>query len=154
MVIRMAEYIANRFAEILTKGDAYQLFNMLQEKYGTIASACERIGIERRTFYNWRNARQINIETKRKLLRVAIQEHPIETLKFLTLKAKERTTEISSHLIETLRRHIIEEENPEKLKTLITTTKTIINQLSTPIIENIHHEVENLLKLIDEKASN
>ena len=150
----MAEYIANRFSEILTKGDAFQLFNILQGRYGTIASACERIGIERRTFYNWRNARQINIETKMKLLRIAIQDHPIETLKFLTLKAKERTTEISSYLIETLRRQILEEEDPEKLKTLITETETIINQLSTPITQNIHHQIENLLKLIDKKASN
>jgi len=48
-VIYMFEHLAKHFAEMLTKGDVFELFRMLEQRYGTISKVCERIGIERRT---------------------------------------------------------------------------------------------------------
>ena len=99
MVIYLFEYLAKRFAEMLTKGDVMELFRMLEQRYGTISKVCERIGIERRTFYHWRYAKQINNETKAKVLRVALEEHPIDTLEFLARKSRGRTKEVLLSLI-------------------------------------------------------
>ena len=148
----MFEYLARRFAEILTKGDVYELFRLLEQRYGTISEVCERIGIERRTFYHWRNAKQINVETKVKVLKVALEEHPIDTLEFLARKSRGRTREILEYLIELLRNEILSEENPEKLRTLAKKTEEIINEYSIPVIEFLRHEVSNLIEVIHSKG--
>jgi len=76
----MFEYLAKGFSEMLTKGDVFELFRMVERHYGTISKVCKRIGIERRTFYHWKSAQQINVDTKVKVLKVALEEHPIDTL--------------------------------------------------------------------------
>ncbi len=148
----MFEHLAERFAEILTKGDVHELFRLLEQRYGTISEVCERIGIERRTFYHWRNAKQINVETKVKVLRVALEEHPIDTLEFLARKSRGRTREILEYLIELLRNEILSEENPEKLEALAKKTEEIINEYSIPVIEFLRHEVSNLIEVIHSKG--
>lgn len=142
----MFEYLARRFAEMLTKGDVMELFRMLEQRYGTISKVCERIGIERRTFYYWRYAKQINSETKTKVLRVALEEHPIDTLEFLARKSRGRTKEVLELLIEFLRRGIIEEEDPRKTEELAKRAENIINEFSIPITEYLHHEIDGLIE--------
>ncbi len=142
----MFEYLARRFAEMLTKGDVMELFRMLEQRYGTISRVCERIGIERRTFYHWRYAKQINSETKAKVLRVALEEHPIDTLEFLARKSRGRTKEVLELLIEFLRRGIIEEEDPKRAEELAKRAEDIINEFSIPITEYLHHEIAGLIE--------
>ena len=141
----MFEYLAKRFAEMLTKGDVMELFRMLEQRYGTISRVCERIGIERRTFYHWRYAKQINSETKAKVLRVALEEHPIDTLEFLARRSRGRTKEVLELLIEFLRRGIIEEEDPRKAEELAKRAENIINEFSIPITHYLHHEIARLI---------
>jgi len=140
------EYLAKRFAEMLTKGDVMELFKMLEQRYGTISRVCGRIGIERRTFYHWRYAKQINSETKAKVLRVALEEHPIDTLEFLARKSRGRTKEVLELLIEFLRRGIIEEEDPKRAEELAKRAENIINEFSIPITEYLHHEIAELIE--------
>ena len=146
MVMSMFEYLVRRFAEVLTKGDVMDLFKMLEQRYGTISRVCERIGIERRTFYHWRYAKQINSETKAKVLRVALEEHSIDTLEFLARKSRGRTKEVLELLIEFLRRGIIEEGDPRKTEELAKRAEGIINEFSIPITEHLHHEIAGLIE--------
>ncbi len=142
----MFEYLAKRFAEILTKGDVFELFKRLEQRYGTISRACERVGIERRTFYHWRNARQINFETKAKVLKVALEEHLIDTLEFLAGRSRRRLKEVLEYLIEVLRREILEEDEPDKLDELVKRAERVINEYSIPVIEYLRHEVGDLVE--------
>jgi len=142
----MFEYLAKRFAEILTKGDVFELFKRLEQRYGTISRACERVGIERRTFYHWRNARQINFETKVKVLKVALEEHLIDTLEFLAGRSRRRLKEVLEYLIEVLRREILEEDEPDKLDKLVNRAERIINEYSIPVIKYLRHEVSDLIE--------
>lgn len=146
------EYLAKRFAEILTKGDVLELFRMLKERYGTISRVCRRIGIERRTFYYWRYAKQVNSDTKLKVLKVALEEHPIDTLEFLARKSRDRTREVLELLIEFLRRGIIEEEDPRKAEELAKRAENIINEFSIPINEYLHHEIARLINAAHSKG--
>jgi len=140
------ENLARHFAEMLTKGDLMELFRMLEQRYGTISKVCERIGIERRTFYHWRYAKQVNSETKAKVLRVALEEHPIDTLEFLARKSRGRTKEVLELLIEFLRRWIVEEEDLKKAEGLVKRAENIINEFSIPITEYLHHEIAGLIE--------
>jgi len=148
----MFEYLAKGFAEVLTKGDVFELFKMLEQRYGTILKVCERIGIERKTFYHWRSARQINIETKIKVLKVALEDHPIDTLEFLARKTKGKTKEALEFLLEFLRREILTEEKPEKLEDLVKKAEEIIDEYSIPLIEYLRHEVDSLVEAVHSRG--
>ncbi len=142
----MFEHLAKRFADILTKGDVFELFRLLEQRYGSISRACEKIGIERKTFYHWKNAKQINFETKVKVLKVALEEHLIDTLEFLAGKSKKLTKEILEYLIEVLRREILTEDDRKKLNNLIKRAEEIVNEYSIPIIEYLRHELDGLVE--------
>jgi len=142
----MFEQIVKRYAEILTKGDVYELFKKLEKLYGTIVRACEKIGIERKTFYHWKNAKQINNETKAKILKVALEEYPIDTLEFLAKRSRSRTREILELLIEFIRREILEEENYEKVKETAKKAEKIINEFSIPLTEYLRREIAMLIE--------
>jgi len=148
----MSEHTIKKYAEMLTKGDTYELFTVLQNKYGTIAETCEKIGIERKTFYNWKHARQINLNTKIKLLRLSLEEYPIDTLEFLAKKTKTRNIEVLSYLLEVIRRIILEENKKEKLAAFSTTISRIINEYSIPPIEYLNHELYHVLELMKKKG--
>jgi len=143
----MIDYIVNRFAETLTKSDIFELFKQLEERYGVISKACEKIGIERKTFYHWKNAKQINLDTKTKVLKVALEEHPIDTLETLARKYRNRTKEILAILLE-----ILEENNPIKIRKLIDKSADIINEYSTPITEYLQYEINDLIDTIHYKG--
>lgn len=142
----ISQPLVNRFAESLTKGDVVELFRILEERYGTISKVCERVGIERRTFYHWREARQINVETKAKILQVALEEYPIDTLEFLARKSIWRTREALELLLELLRRLIVEEEDPEKVRMLIKKAEDIVKEFSTPVTEYLREEISAVME--------
>lgn len=145
-MIHVFEHLAQRFAEILTKGDVMELFKMLERRYGTVSKVCEMVGIERRTFYHWQYAKQINSGTKAKVLRVALGKYPIDTLEFLARKSRDRTKELLEILIEFLRRGIVEEEDPKKAEELARRAEEIIGEFSVPVTEYLRHEIANLIE--------
>jgi len=140
------EYLAKRFAEMLTKGDVIELFRMLEQRYGTKSEVCDKIGIERKTFYHWRDARQINAETKAKVLKAALEEHPIDVLGFLARKTRGRTKEILELLIEFLRREMLEEEDFKRTKELVKKAEEVLSEFSTPLTEYLRHEITDLIE--------
>ena len=142
----MFEHLARRFAEVLTKGEVFELFRMLEQRYGTISRVCERIGIERRTFYHWKYAKQINRETKFKVLEAALEEHPIDTLEFLARRSRGRTKEVLELLLEFLRRDVLEEEDPRRAREFAKKAEEVINEFSIPITEYLHHEIAELIE--------
>jgi len=142
----ISQQLVNRFAESLTKGDVVELFRILEERYGSISKVCERVGIERRTFYHWREARQINVETKVKILQVALEEYPIDTLEFLARKSMWRTREVLELLLEMLRRLIVEEEDPEKIRMLSKKAEEIVKEFSTPVTEYLREEISAVME--------
>ena len=152
MVQSMSEDLARMFAGILTKGDVFELFKMLEQRYGTISETCARIGIERKTFYNWRNARQMSIGTKIKVLAAALEEHPINTLEFIAGRARGKTKEALEFLIEFLYREILMEEEPKRLEELAIKAREIIDEYSTPITEYLAHEIDNLREVVLSKG--
>jgi hypothetical protein len=141
----MFEDLAKRLAESLTRGDIFELFKTLEHCYGTISKACESVGIERRTFYNWRSAREINLETKIKVLKVALEKYPIDTLEFLARKSRDKTREVLALIMEILRREILYGEDSE-VPYIIKRYENIIKEFSIPITEYLHQEVSNLVE--------
>ena len=145
----MFDYIAKRYAEVLTKGDVYELFKRLEQRYGTISKACEEIGIERKTFYHWRNARQINLETKTRVLAKALEMHPIDTLEFLARKSRMQTTEILEILIAILRIKILETENRAEGFQLAKRAVDIVEEFSIPVTEYLRDSIARLAEALD-----
>lgn len=148
----MLEYLVGRLAEALTKGDVFELFGLLEKRYKTVSKICERIGIERKTFYHWKNTRQINAETKVKALKAALEEHPIATLEFLAKKTKTMTKDVLAYLMVLLRQEILSEEDPEKLAELVKEAESIINEYSTSIIEYLRHEAGDLVEAVHSRG--
>ncbi len=148
------EYLARRFAEMLTKGDVLELFRMLEQRHGTISSVCERVGIERKTFYNWKYAKQISTETKFKVLKVALEEHPIDTLEFLARKSRERTKEILELLLELLYKEMLEEKDHVRAERTAKRAEEILNEFSIPITEYLRHGIAKLIKVAYNRGFN
>lgn len=142
----MYEYIVERFAGLLTKGDVMELFKLLERRYATIARVCERVGIERKTFYNWRTVREISPETKAKILRAALEEYMLDVLEFLAIKSRERCVEILSITIEHLRREMLAEESPQRLRELVKATERLLNNFSAPITDFLTQEMSALME--------
>jgi len=147
----MLEQTIKRFAGLLTKGDVLDLFKMLEKRYAAIARTCARIGIERKTFYNWENAKKINLETKEKVLRAALEDYPLDTLEFLAKKSKERCIEALSSAFVLLRRNMLEEQDPQKLRELAEMAKNILNEFSIPMTEFLEPEISALVETAVQK---
>jgi len=141
----MSEYLAEKYAELLTKGDAMELFKLIENRFGTIKDACEAVGIERKTFYDWKKAvKEIKVKTKKKLLKFLLEEHPIDTLEFLTDRSAQRTIELLKLTLSTIYEHAIVSDR-EEFKRLSLKFANILRKYDEPLTHHIDVEISDMV---------
>lgn len=95
-------YLAERYAHLLSKEDVLELFQDLEEACGSLSEACRKCGIQRKTRYDWINARSLKLSTKQKVLKALMEIRPEKTLDFLLTRSKEITVELLSISLSTI----------------------------------------------------
>jgi len=145
------EIIAYKYSEILTKGDIIDLFKMLEENK-TLSEICKKIGIDRKTVYNWEKVKEIKRSTKIKILTEALKTKPKETLEFLADKSIERTTEIISELLTVLYEQAMKTENSEEFTKTYKEFKRILTKYNKSLLKETTNEISELLYRLNKKA--
>jgi len=148
----MSKHLADKYAELLTKGDVIELFKLIENRFGTIKGACKAIGIERKTFYDWKKpVKEIKIETKRKLLNFLLKEHPIDVLEFLTDRSVKRSTELLKLTLSTIYEHAIESD-VMKFQVLTSRFIDVISKYDKPLTDYIETEISDMITSLLRKS--
>ena len=113
--MRTFKRIARNNADLLSKRDTLALVDEIIEACnGNVSKACELIGIERRTYYNWKERKDIkNIkpECKEKVLTTALMLNSVDTLDKLTAKAFSKTCDLLHLTLSTIHGKILASED-------------------------------------------
>jgi len=91
----MVSYLAEKYAYLLTKEDAKQLFESLATFHGSVSEAARKCNIQsRKTIYDWKETRDLKLSTKIKILNASLTNIPDKTLSFLLERSEESTSDI------------------------------------------------------------
>jgi len=149
----MSVTFANKFARYLTKADVERLFNdILIKKYGNKLKACEAVGIERKTIYNWERVRDISLETKFKVLKTAFESDLHATLWFIVNTLRRKGGECLFVLLDSIRRRAIDCRDKNTFLIFIELFRRALKELGGPLTEEVSREVESFKESLEFKA--
>jgi len=98
----MAEIIVDSYAHLLTKDDAYDLFQKLIDAHGSREQASQACGLERKTTYNWSKTEEMKVETKKKILRAFFDLFTEDAFDFIAEKSVEDSVDIIYFLLSSI----------------------------------------------------
>ncbi len=99
----MSEYLAEKYAGILTEEDVNLLFNEIMKELGNNRSrAAKACRVTDKATYDWENAAYIKLGTKRKVLRASLENNFLNTVEFLLDKSKDRNLDLLETIFSTL----------------------------------------------------
>lgn len=146
-------YLAERYAHLLSKEDILELFHDLEEACGSLSEACRKCGIQRKTRYDWIDARSLKLSTKKKVLKALMEIEPEKTLDFLLARSKEITVELlSMNLSNTYAKAMAEGISPESFINTIQKFEETKNK-HTGLIRELEEELGDMTHFIRERAS-
>jgi len=149
----MSLRLACKFANYLSKGDVRRLFfDVLVKKYKSIKKASEAAGIERKTVYNWKTVKDVNVKTKIKVLKAAYEENPLFTLSFLVKVLRRRTGEALFTLVDYIKTEALKCEDKEKFLELVKFLESALNELGAPLKYEINTEISDVKRILIQKA--
>ena len=148
-------YLAERYAHLLSKEDALELFQDLVKAYQeNLSEACRKCGIQRKTVYDWIKARSLRLSTKKKVLKAIIKTKPERTLDFLLTRSKETTVEILSiYLSNVYAKAMAEGISPQSFIDAIKKVEKIKNK-HVGLIWELEEELGDISYHIRERAAN
>jgi hypothetical protein len=150
----MASYLAEKYAYLLTKEDAKQLFDSLVNLSGSVSEAARKCNIQsRKTIYDWKETSDIKLSTKTKILNASLGNIPDKTLSFLLKRSEESTSDIL-HVILSRTFEIAMKQNVSKESFIqLTNEFTIITKEHAGIVlERLEEEVGEMTQAIRGKA--
>ena len=151
----MVNYLAEKYAPILTKEDVLQLFKTLEKAYGSVSRAAREIGIQRKTIYDWPETGDVKIKTKIKILESSIKTRPDYTLIFLLEKSEERASEVLYVILTRLfERAMSERLNPKNFVAVARKLERMRKRHAGLIFEHLEEEAEDMSRLIQQRAHN
>jgi len=146
-------YLIEKYAVSLSKDDVIELFRVLEEAYGgNVSKVCRECGIQRKTRYDWARALNIKLSTKKRILKMAIETDPEETLSFLLSRSKEAAVELlSAYLSHLYAKALVENIDPRSFIKVVKAMQKIQNEHSGLIWE-LEEEVGDMMSHIRERA--
>jgi hypothetical protein len=150
----MANYLAEKYAYLLTKEDAKQLFDSLVNLSGSVSEAARKCNIQsRKTIYDWKETSDIKLSTKIRILNASLTNIPDKTLSFLLERSEESTSDIL-HVILSRTFEIAMRQNISKENFIELTNKfsLITKEHAGIVLERLEEEVGEMTQTIREKA--
>jgi len=149
----MSERLAEKFVDFISRKDTMTLFrDVLVEKYGSIARACEEVGIERKTFYNWEKAREISRDTRARVLAAALRADRYSTLLFIAKILREKIVSALFEAINYLATSAAKAGSAEELSENARLLRTILREFSRPLIDELRAEIRDTKQVIEYRA--
>ena len=151
----MTNYLAQKYAYLLTKEDTQHLFNTLAKVYGSIKNAALKCGIQRKTVYDWPRTADIRLITKTKILEASIKTKSDYTLRFLLERSEERTSEILYVMLTRFfERAMTPELDRRTFSALSKKFERLRKRHAGLIFEHLEEDVSDMSHLLHEKAEN
>ena len=150
----MASYLAEKYAYLLTKEDAEQLFESLATLAGSVSEAARECNIQsRKTIYDWKETSDIRLSTKTKILNASLRNIPDKTLRFLLERSEESTSDIL-HVILSRTVEIAMRQNTRKecFTELANNFTLITKEHAGIVLERLEEEVGEMTQAIRGKA--
>jgi hypothetical protein len=150
----MVSYLAEKYAYLLTKEDARQLFQSLATLSGSVSEAARMCDIRsRKTIYDWKETTDLKISTRTKILDASLRNIPDNTLSFLLDKSEQGTSDILhiilSRIFETAMKHNL---NKEVFTELANGFTLITKEHAGIVLERLEEEVGEMAQSIHKKA--
>jgi len=146
-------YLVEKYAVSLSKDDVIELFGVLEEAYGgNISRACRECGIQRKTRYDWARVLNINLSTKKRILKMAVKTAPAKTFDFLLSRSEEAAVEMfSAYLSHLYSKAMVENIDPRSFIKVVNALQKIQNEHSG-LIWHLEEEVGDMMSHIRERA--
>lgn len=146
-------YLMEKYAVSMSKDDVIDLFLILEKAYGgNISRVCQECGIQRKTRYDWPEAHNIKLSTKKRVLKLAIETDPERTLSFLLSRSKEATIELlSAYLSHLYAKAMVEDIDPRSFVKYVNTIQKIKNE-NAGLIWELEEELGDMMSHIRERS--
>lgn len=134
--------LIDKYAGILNEEMAKELFTMLEKKYGTIKVAAEKCDLTRKSIYDWNSlSDEIKFKTKKKVLSVALQEFPLETLEKLLTRTKASSIDILQAFLSTLYQKAMKTKDKDEFLKWANTFEDYIKRYNGILHNELEYEV-------------
>jgi len=151
--MRTLKRIARNNVDLLSKRDVLALMDEIIEACdGNVSKACKLVGIQRRTYYNWKEHAKslkskwsIKSKSKEKVLTTALMLNPIDTLDKLTLKAFNKTCSLLYFTLSMIHGKILDSEKIEEQEKLIDEFVKLIKKHDISPVEHLSVEINDML---------
>ncbi|WP_457549685.1 hypothetical protein [Archaeoglobus sp.] len=158
--MRTFKRIARNNTDLLSKRDVLALMNEIIEACeGNVSKACDLVGIERKTYYNWKEFAKsvkskwtIKPECKEKVLATALMLNPIDTLDKLTSKAFNKTCNLLYFTLSTIHGKILDSEDVKEKEKLIDELIKFIEKYDISPVERLSVEINDMLADIKDEC--
>jgi len=149
----LSSLLADKFADILTGNDVLELFKRLEESLGSLRKAASRCGLQRKTVYDWKRTRNLELPTKRKVLRTLLETNTEETLEYMVKRSSETTAELLSTYLTTLCERAAEPEiDQAQFQFLMERFEKVRKENAGMIADKLETEVANMLSILEAGA--
>lgn len=151
--MKLGNYIADKYAGILTKEHVSQLFNTLTERLqGNRSEAARQCDLTGKATYDWEKAGYVKSETRRKVLEACLRIDFLGTIEYLLNRSSERTVDILRTILSTIYAEAIETNSREQFSTLFDKFDTLKMRYRGLIRDQIEEEVADMMWFLSKKA--
>lgn len=146
-------YLADRYAEVLTKYDVQTLFGWLTEYYGNLSAASDALGIQRKTVYDWdKNSDDVRTITKRKILDATLKCDSERTTLFLLEKMYGDLNELLARHVSLTHRKIMQSSDPSELSKHLAAFRDLLGKHGTILFDSDEDKMNHLIDEINKKC--
>jgi hypothetical protein len=131
-----------------------ELFRRLENLLGSRVKAAEACGLERKTIYGWEKTSDLKLRTKKKVLKVLLDQLPEDTLEFMTRRSVESSVDILRIFLNFIYESAVDEKvSIEDFLQLASKFEEVKRKYAGLIIDNLDVEVGDMTRSLAEKAS-
>ena len=147
-------YLADRYAEILTKYDVQTLFGWLAHHHGNLSAASDALGIQRKTVYDWdKNSEDVRTSTKRKILDASLKHELERTILFLLEKMCGDLNELLERYVSLTYRKIMQSSEPGELSRHLDAFRDLLDKHGTTLLDSDEERMNHLIDEINKRAA-
>lgn len=149
----MSNYLAEKYAGMLTEEDVGILFNLLAGSFdGNRSEAARQCGLTGKATYDWQSASYVKLGTKNKVLQASLTCNFIETVEYLLSRNSDRTLDLLRTILENLYANALESVDSDQFTRAYTNFEKVRTSHLGLIRDSIQSEVSEMMTPLREKA--
>jgi hypothetical protein len=149
----MDSYIAEKYAEMLTKTDLKNVFDKIVQKLdGNRTKAARYCGLTTKATYDWEKAGFVKLETKQKVLQKLLEMSYLGTVEYLLNRSTERTGDLLHTALTTIYADAIEATGKESFLASFNHFQQFKMKHRGLIRDQVEFEIADMSAFLEEKA--